>query len=67
MSSRGQGHQGMRLMKGNVQRNAMSKYEVNMFTNEEVMANLKFLLENSMFEVNVIQGSRSSRYAPGER
>jgi hypothetical protein len=44
MSSRGQGHQGVRLMKGNVQRNVMSKYEVNMFTNEEVMANGKVFI-----------------------
>ena len=40
-SSRGKGHQTIGLLKGLVPTNVVSKYEVNIFTNKEVMANVK--------------------------
>ena len=40
-SSRGQGHQTIGLLKGLVPTNVVSKYEVNIFNNREVMVNVK--------------------------
>ena len=45
-SSRGQGHQSMCPQKGNVPRNVVLKYEVNMLSNKEVMANVKVFGRN---------------------
>ena len=42
----GQGHPGMWLLKGVVPRNVVSRYEVNMFANKEVMTNVQVFGQN---------------------